>query len=97
MTGMSLEFRLVFALAGRSIKGLALAQIAALVEASGPTTLRALQRLHAQGLAEPMPDARGAWRLTPRLVQVALRHQAEIDTACQALADHQQRYSRAPV
>ncbi len=96
MSDMSLEFRLVFALAGHSIKGLALVQIAAMVEAHPATALRALQRLHGQGLAEPMPDVRGSWRLTPRLVQVALHHQAEIDAACQALSDFKQRYSRHP-
>ena len=96
MSGQSLTTKALFALAGHALTGLRLAQVAAAIGESSPTTLRALQRLADDGLAEQTQDANKAWRLTPRITQIAIAHQQEMARAHQRLADTENRYSRLP-
>lgn len=92
----SIHARLLFALAGHAIGGMRLAQAAEAIGESSPTTLRALQRLADDGLAEQMADANKCWRLAPRIVQIALAHQAEMHRAQQSIDEIKNRYSRLP-
>lgn len=83
-------------LAGNSFDGLRLAQVADLVRQSSPTTLRDLQGLESLGWAERIPGKDERWRLSPRLVQLAIAHQNELARLSQKLDDFTNRYSRSP-
>lgn len=96
MSDQSIYTRLLFGLAGHSLKGLRLRQIAEGIEESDSTTLRNLQKLEADGLVERVPQIEGHWRLSPRIVQIALAHTDEVMREERALADFKQRYSRNP-
>lgn len=96
MTAQSITARLLFGLAGHSRNGLRLKQIADGVGESPSTTLRALQRMADDGLVEQVPQIEGHWRLSPRVVQIALAHQDEVAREERALADFRNRYSRLP-
>lgn len=93
---VSRALRLVFALQGHSFEGLRLKQLADVVGESSSTTLRDLQLLEREGMAERIPGRDENWRLTPRLVQVAIAHQIELDRLQNRLSEFQQRYSRNP-
>lgn len=97
MSGQSIYARLLFGLAGHSRNGLRLKQIADGIGESEPTTLRNLQRMEADGLIEQNPLLQGHWRLSPRVVQISLAHQAEVLREEQALDDFRNRYSRNPI
>ncbi|HET8898432.1 MAG TPA: helix-turn-helix domain-containing protein [Rhodanobacteraceae bacterium] len=84
------------ALAGNNFDGLRLAQVAAAVRQSAPTTLRDLQSLEALGWAERIPGKDERWRLAPRLLQLALAHHAELARVSQRVDDFENRYSRLP-
>lgn len=84
------------ALAGNNFSGLRNQQIAEAVRQSAPTTLRDLQALEAIGWAERHPADKDCWRLSPRLMQLALAHHAELDRLTQRVDDFTQRYSRLP-
>jgi len=96
MSTQSLHWQLVFALAGHSRSGLRLKDIAQGVQQSPPTTLRALQRLADDGIAEKVQQNEGHWRLTPRLVQIALLHADEVAREDRISADFKNRFSRQP-
>lgn len=93
----SLHWRLVFAMAGHSRTGLRLKDIAAAAGASAPATLRALQRMAEDGVAEKVPQIEHHWRLTPRLVQVALLHADEVEREDRIGNEFKHRFSRLPV
>ncbi|WP_241901816.1 hypothetical protein, partial [Stenotrophomonas maltophilia] len=63
---------------------------------SPSTTLRNLQRLAEDGLVERSPFDQDNWRLSPRIVQIALAHQAEVAREERQLDDFKNRYSRSP-
>jgi DNA-binding IclR family transcriptional regulator len=92
----SLPTRALFALAGHSVTGLRLGQIADAVGESAPTTLRAIHRMRDDGLVEAVPNLDKHWRLAPRIVQIALQHQAELAREEARLTEFKQRYSRLP-
>lgn len=96
MSQQSVPFRLIFALAGHSKNGLRLKQLAEGIAESPSTTLRALQRLADDGIVEQVPQIDGHWRLSPRIVQIALAHQDELAREERQLADFRNRYSRLP-
>ncbi|PZP64201.1 MAG: hypothetical protein DI597_00880 [Pseudoxanthomonas spadix] len=96
MSTESIYARLLFGLSGHSKNGLRLRQIAEGIGESDSTTLRNLQRLEADGLAEQNPLMPGHWRLSPRIVQIALAHADEVAREERALADFKTRYSRKP-
>ncbi len=88
------SFRLVFALQGHAFEGLRLTQLAQQLGASAPTTLRDLEVLADEGIVERVPGREDFWRLSPRLIQVALAHQDEMAKLDQRISDFQRRYSR---
>lgn len=92
----SIYARLLFGMSGHSKKGLRLQQIADGIGESPSTTLRNLQKLEADGLAERVPQIEGHWRLSPRIVQIALAHTDEVMREERELAEFTQRYSRTP-
>ncbi|AIL08070.1 MULTISPECIES: helix-turn-helix domain-containing protein [Stenotrophomonas] len=96
MSEQSIFARLLFALAGHSRTGLRLKPIADGIGESPSTTLRNLQRLAEDGLVERSPFDQDNWRLSPRIVQIALAHQAEVAREERQLDDFKNRYSRSP-
>lgn len=84
------------ALAGNNFDGLRNQQVADAVQQSAPTTLRDLQALEAIGWAERIPGKDERWRLSPRLVQIAIAHHAETARITQRVDDFTNRYSRSP-
>ena len=88
--------RLIFALQGHSFEGLRLKQLADGIQASPSTTLRDLELLADEGVAERIPGRDEYWRLSPRLVQLARAHEQEMARLQQRLEETQQRYSRTP-
>ncbi|HHB9431397.1 TPA: helix-turn-helix domain-containing protein [Stenotrophomonas maltophilia] len=96
MSEQSIFARLLFALAGHSRTGLRLKPIADGIDESPSTTLRNLQRLAEDGLVERSPFDQDNWRLSPRIVQIALAHQAEVAREERQLDDFKNRYSRSP-
>lgn len=96
MSQPSIYTRLLFGLAGHSRNGLRLAEIASGIGESSPTTLRNLQRMEEDGLVEKVAHLKGHWRLTPRVVQMALAHQEEVATEDRITHEFKQRFSRLP-
>ncbi|HGM6612494.1 helix-turn-helix domain-containing protein [Stenotrophomonas maltophilia] len=96
MSEQSIFTRLLFTLAGHSRTGLRLKPIADGIGESPSTTLRNLQRLAEDGLVERSPFDQDNWRLSPRIVQIALAHQAEVAREERQLDDFKNRYSRSP-
>lgn len=84
------------ALAGHNYDGLRNQQIAEAVQQSAPTTLRDLQALETIGWAERIPGKDERWRLSPRLIQLAIAHQSELARVNQRIDDFTNRYSRNP-
>lgn len=89
-------FAVVFALQGHAFHGLRLKQLADATGESVTTTLRTLEVLADEGIVERIPGRDEYWRLTPRLVQVAVAHQNELVHLRARLAELDQRYTRAP-
>lgn len=85
------------ALAGHNFDGLRNQQVAEAVQQSAPTTLRDLQALEAIGWAERIPGKDERWRLSPRLIQLAVAHRAETERVAQRVDDFTNRYSRSPI
>ncbi|MCM2994750.1 helix-turn-helix domain-containing protein [Stenotrophomonas maltophilia] len=96
MSEQSIFARLLFTLAGHSRTGLRLKPIADGIGESPSTTLRNLQRLAEDDLVERSPFDQDNWRLSPRIVQIALAHQAEVAREERQLDDFKNRYSRSP-
>lgn len=88
--------QLIFALQGQSFEGLRLTQLANGVRQSASATLRDLQGLESLGIVERVPGRDDCWRLSPRIVQVAIAHAAEVQRAQQRVHEFEQRYSRSP-
>ena len=91
----------MLALAGREFDGASLTEIAtALANRVGKSlasqknnVFRDLHNLKEAGLAEQLPDSE-RWRLTPRLVQIAITHQRYLDRMAARLEETRQRYGR---
>ena len=88
--------RVLFGLGGHSRHGLRLKQIADGIGESASTTLRNLQRMEADGLVERSTHDKDNWRLTPRLIQLAIAHAEEMARETQQLEQLKQRFSRIP-
>lgn len=85
--------RLIRALAGREVDGLAPGELAKLAECSASQVTRDLANLKHIGWAEQLPGT-GRWRLGPEIVQIAMRHMTALDRARNRLAEVQNRFSR---
>lgn len=96
MSEQSIYTRLLFGLAGHSYRGLRLQQVAEGIGESPSTTLRNLQRMEDDGLVERSPHDKDNWRLTPRVVQIAIAHADEVMHEERQLDQFRQRYSRQP-
>ena len=96
MNPQSIFARILFGLAGHSYRGLRLQQIADGIGESPGTTLRNLQRMEADGLVERSPLDKENWRLSARVVQIAVAHLDEVQREEQQLDTFRQRYSRQP-
>jgi DNA-binding IclR family transcriptional regulator len=88
--------KLIMRLAGHSFEGVALKALSDALGETASTTLRDLQVLEAEGYAERVPGRETFWRLAPRIVQVAIAHQAEVARLQNSLATFENRYSRTP-
>ena len=86
--------RLIFALQGHTFEGLRLKQLADGIHGTPSTTLRDLELLADEGIAERIPGRDEYWRLSPRLVQLARAHELELARLRQRLDETEQRYSR---
>lgn len=86
--------RLLWILQGHSFDGLRLKQIAEQLQATPPTTLRDLEVLAAEGVAERIPGRDECWRLTPKLVQLARAHDDDMRRMRTRVDELDQRYTR---
>jgi DNA-binding IclR family transcriptional regulator len=94
--GLTRSWALIDALSGHAFEGLRLMQLATATGASASTTLRDLQALESLGRAERVPGKDDRWRLSPRVVQIAIAHQHELSRLNQRVDEFAQRYSRIP-
>jgi DNA-binding IclR family transcriptional regulator len=88
--------RLIAILAGHSVTGLRLQQIAAALKTSPPNALRDLQVMAEEGWAERLPTDKDLWRLTPKPIQIARAHDLEMQRQRQKIDEIDQRYTREP-
>lgn len=93
---VSRAWGVIQALSGQTYSGLRLGQVADLVKQSPSTTLRDLRALESLGLTERIPGSDENWRLSPRIVRIAIAHQTELAQLQQRLDDFTHRYSRSP-
>lgn len=82
----------VEALSGHEVFGLRLKEVADLMRAPMPQTLRDLQTLAGCGWAE---QKEGRWRLGPKPVQIATRFSWGLTQAKQAVAEVEHNYTRS--
>jgi len=85
--------KVIRALAGNEIEGLAPGDIAKLVPCAPSQVTRDLANLRFFGWAEQLPTT-NRWRLGPEIVQLATRHQIALDRARRRLDETANRYSR---
>lgn len=97
VSAMSRATRILLALSGHNLNGLPNSTIAEAVGSSDATTLRTLERLEEAGLVERVPGDEKRWHMTPKLVQIAVAHHAEVAREQQRLSDFSQRYTRTPL
>jgi DNA-binding IclR family transcriptional regulator len=83
--------RMVMALAGHEVNGLAPGQIAKLADCSPSQATRDLANLQAAGWAEQVPDLR-TWRLGPAPVRLALAHMAGMDRVQRRMGEVRSRF-----
>lgn len=94
---MTRAMHILMTLAGHNLNGLPNSTIAETIGSSDATTLRALERLADAGLVERVPGDEKRWHMTPKLVQIAVAHHAEVAREEQRLSDFSQRYTRTPL
>lgn len=80
------------ALAGHSTDGRRLGEVAADVKSIPSTALRDLQDLEDLGYVQRVPGRDDCWRLTPRLVRIAVATQHELARIKQRLEDIERNY-----
>lgn len=88
--------RLIFALQGQAFDGVRLKQLSDAVGASPSTTLRLLEVLADEGVVERIPTRDEYWRLSPRMVQIAIAHADDMRRLQQRIDDINNRYTRNP-
>lgn len=85
--------RVLLALFGDVVLGMAPSAIAKAADASPSSITRDLANLRTAGLAE-RDEATGLWRLTPRLPQQAVKVFSAIDQHAKRLEEARTRYTR---
>lgn len=83
------------ALAGHCTDGRRLGEVAADVNSIPSTALRDLQDLEQLGYVQRVPGRDDCWRLTPRLVRIAVATQHELARIKQRLDDIERNYLSA--
>jgi DNA-binding IclR family transcriptional regulator len=91
--GQQRLLKLITLLAGHEITGLAPSDIARQQQCSASVVTRDMANLQLAGFAEQVPET-GRWRLSPQLIQIALKHMQALDRAEQRLSDVRNRFSR---
>lgn len=94
--GARRAIRLLWILQGHAFDGLRLKQIADAMKVSNSTILMDLEMLAEEGVAERIPGKEDCWRLTPRLVQLARAHEAEVQEMQRKIEEFNQRCTRLP-
>lgn len=89
---VSRALAVIEAIAGFTADGRRLRDVADVVRQSAPTTLRDLQTLESLGIAQRIPGREDCWRLTPRLVRIAIAHQHELARLQQKLDELERNY-----
>lgn len=84
--------RTLLILADHDLDGLTPGEIARQLDTLPSNTTRDLANLRLAGLAEMLPN--GRWRIAPRVAELALTLQRNLDKARQRLDETQRRYSR---
>lgn len=92
--GQQRILRLINVLSGHEITGRAPSDLARETDCTASTITRDLANLKEAGFAEVVPET-GCWRLSPQLVQIAIRHMAALDRAAQRLEEVRSRFSRS--
>lgn len=87
--------RVLLALSGREIDGLAPGELSKGLAISASHVTRGLANLRLAGLAEEIPGT-GRWRLSPKLVQIGVAMQLAVETAERKAAEIRHRYTRIP-
>jgi DNA-binding IclR family transcriptional regulator len=82
-------------LAGNEVTGLLPHEIATAQKCSAAIVTRDLFNLAKAGLAEKIAET-GRWRLGPKLVQIAIAFQLNLDRSQARLNEVSQRYTRTP-
>ena len=85
--------QLIDLLAGNELQGLEPGAITKALGCTASVTTRALDNLRTAGWAELLPNGK-AWRLTPHVVEISLKHAAALRAGRQELNDVERRYSR---
>ncbi len=80
------------ALAGHEFAGMAPKELAAAAGTTQQNITRDLDNLKTAGLAEPMDN--GRWRLTPKVIQMAVTFQVHLERVRNRLNEINQRYTR---
>ncbi|MCW5657413.1 MAG: hypothetical protein KIT60_06900 [Burkholderiaceae bacterium] len=91
--GQQRILKLITLLAGNEINGLAPGEIAVLQGCSASLVTRDLANLREAGYAEQVPHNK-QWRLSPQIVQIAVRLQMELGRAEQHLTETRGRFTR---
>lgn len=91
--GQQRLLKLITLLAGHELTGAMPGDLARAQDCSPSLTTRDLSNLALAGFAEHVPET-GRWRLSPQMVQIALKHMAALDQAERRLAEVRNRYSR---
>ena len=88
--------RLIEVLSGKEVGGLRPGEIAKAINESASTVTRMLAAVEQEGYCERVPGRDEAWRLGPKLVQIAKAHTTGLAAAQRQIDEVTQRYSRAP-
>lgn len=91
--GQQRILKLLTLLAGNEANGLAPGEIAKLQGCNPSLVTRDLDNLRTAGFAEQVPH-NDYWRLSPQIVQIAIRHMVALDEATRKLDEIRTRYSR---
>lgn len=85
--------RTVLLLAGNELAGLAPSDLAKALDTNPSNVTRDLANLKEAGLAEQLPET-GRWRLGPKIVQVAVDFQLNLERSQSRVDEIRQRYTR---
>lgn len=91
--GQQRILKLILVLAGNEVEGLGHAEIVKLQSCTASSVTRDLENLRTAGFAEQVPHS-GKWRLSPQLVQIAVRMQLALGQAEERLEQTRSRFTR---